>query len=110
MKSYGEVEIANFLYLNGIEYIYESPYKIDTRTKEFGQYKPDFYLPDYDIYIEYFGIDRNGNPPAYFQNDYEFHVKVRIFIDKALFSSLKRCEYLLRHKKGTRGGAFSYHT
>ena len=70
MKSYGEVEIANFLYLNGIEYIYESPYKIDTRTKEFGQYKPDFYLPEYDIYIEYFGIDRNGNPPAYFQNDY----------------------------------------
>ena len=70
MKSYGEVEIANYLYLNGIEYIYESPYKIDTRTKEFGQYKPDFYLPEYDIYIEFFGIDRNGNPPAYFQNDY----------------------------------------
>lgn len=70
MKSYGEVEIANFLYLNGIEYIYEAPYKTDTRTKEFGQYKPDFYLPEYDIYIEYFGIDRNGKPPSYFQNDY----------------------------------------
>ena len=70
VKSYGEMEIANFLYLNGVDYIYEQPYKIDTRTKEFGQYKPDFYLPQYDIYIEYFGIDKNGNPPAYFQNDY----------------------------------------
>lgn len=27
MKSYGEVEIANFLFLNGIEYEYEAPYK-----------------------------------------------------------------------------------
>ncbi len=70
MKSYGEVEIANFLFLNGIKYEYETPYRVDTRTKEFGQYKPDFYLPEYDIFIEYFGIDRNGNPPDYFQNDY----------------------------------------
>lgn len=75
MKSYGEVEIANFLYLNGVEYIYEAPYSIDTRTKEFGQYKPDFYLPEYGIYIEYFGIDRNGNPPSYFQNDYVASIK-----------------------------------
>ena len=75
VKSYGEMEIANFLYLNGVDYIYEQPYKIDTRTKEFGQYKPDFYLPKYDIYIEFFGIDKNGNPPAYFQNDYVASMK-----------------------------------
>jgi len=70
VKSYGEMEIANFLYLNGIEYIYEKAYEIDTRTQEYGQYHPDFFLPEYNIYIEYFGIDKNGNPPAYFQNDY----------------------------------------
>jgi len=23
-------------------------------------YKPDFYLPDHKIYIEYFGVDDNG--------------------------------------------------
>ena len=44
--------------LNVIRYIYEYPYEIDTRTNEYGQYHPDFYLPDYKIYIEYFGIDR----------------------------------------------------
>ena len=56
VKSYGELKIANFLFQNGINYIYEAPYKIDTRTEEYGQYYPDFYLPDYDIYLEYFGI------------------------------------------------------
>ena len=83
VKSYGEMEIANFLYLNGVEYIYEQPYKIDTRTKEFGQYKPDFYLPKYDIYIEYFGIDKNGNPPAFFQNDYIASMKWKRELHKA---------------------------
>lgn len=70
VKSYGELEIANFLFLNGVEYEYEASYKVDTRTKEFGQYRPDFFLPKYGIYIEYFGIDKNGYPPAYFKNDY----------------------------------------
>lgn len=66
VKSYGEMEIANFLVQHGIQYIYEHPYKIDTRTSEYGQYIPDFYLPEYDIYIEYFGINKNGEVPAYF--------------------------------------------
>lgn len=70
VKSNGELLIANFLYENGIEYEYEAPYKIDTRTEKFGQYHPDFYLPESDIYIEHFGIDKNGKPPAYFRNDY----------------------------------------
>lgn len=67
VKSYGEMDIANFLMQNGIQYIYEQPYKIDTRTSEYGQYHPDFYLPEYDIYIEYFGINRNGEVPSYFK-------------------------------------------
>lgn len=67
VKSYGEMDIANFLRQNGICYIYEAPYRIDTRTSEYGQYVPDFYLPDYDIYIEYFGINKNGEVPAYFK-------------------------------------------
>ncbi|MCD8006128.1 MAG: UvrD-helicase domain-containing protein [Oscillospiraceae bacterium] len=67
VKSYGEMEIANFLYENGIEYIYENPYEFDTRTEEYAQYNPDFYLPKYGIYIEYFGITRNGDVPKYFK-------------------------------------------
>lgn len=66
VKSYGEMDIANFLTQNGIRYIYEHPYEFDTRTSTHGQYHPDFYLPDYNIYIEYFGINRKGEVPSYF--------------------------------------------
>ena len=68
LKSYGEMEIANFLTQHNVEYIYEAPYKVDTRTSEFGQYCPDFFLPEYDIYIEYFGVDRNCKVPSYFKD------------------------------------------
>ncbi|MCB0748392.1 MAG: UvrD-helicase domain-containing protein, partial [Ignavibacteriae bacterium] len=66
-KSHEEVEIANFLYVNDIEYEYEKEYEFQTATKEFLQYKPDFYLPKYGIYIEHFGIiDKEGNVPHWF--------------------------------------------
>lgn len=68
VKSYGEMDIANFLYQHGIEYIYEKTYPFDTRTKEYSQYYPDFYLPQYDIYIEYYGINRHGLVPSYFSS------------------------------------------
>lgn len=62
VKSLEEVMIANFLYLNGILYRYEDtyPYKTDKYRKV---YKPDFYLPEYGIYIEHFGITRNYRTP-----------------------------------------------
>jgi len=66
VKSYGEMDIANYLFQNGVRYIYEAEYKVDTRTSEYGQYHPDFYLPDYDIYIEHFGINKNGEVPSWF--------------------------------------------
>lgn len=66
VKSYGEMEIANFLAQYGIDYEYEATYKVDTRTEEFGQYYPDFYLPQFNIYIEYYGVNKNGEVPSYF--------------------------------------------
>ncbi|MCR5476275.1 MAG: UvrD-helicase domain-containing protein [Lachnospiraceae bacterium] len=66
VKSYGEMKIANFLMQYGIRYEYEPAYPVDTRTEEYGQYHPDFFLPDYRVYIEYFGVDRQGNVPSYF--------------------------------------------
>ncbi len=61
VKSLGECLIANHLFALGIKYQYEPNYKHKTPRLNFRQYKPDFYLPDYGIYIEHFGIDRNGN-------------------------------------------------
>jgi DNA helicase-4 len=68
-KSQEEVLIANFLFRNQIEYQYEEKYQYKTASKMFGQYKPDFYLPEYDIYIEHFGIDKNGKVPDWFKGD-----------------------------------------
>lgn len=62
-RSFEECEIANFLFLNGIRYEYERPYEFDTATVEHRQYKPDFFLTDYGIYLEHFAVDENGNSP-----------------------------------------------
>ena len=68
VKGYGEMNIANFLFVNRIQYQYEASYCVDTRDEEHAQYHPDFYLPEYHIYIEYFGVDRDNEPPSYFKD------------------------------------------
>lgn len=58
VKSHYEKTIANVLYLLGIKYEYESFYQTDLEINKKHEwlktYKPDFYLPDYNIYIEHF--------------------------------------------------------
>ncbi len=66
VKSFEEVFIANYLASQGVCYAYEHPYEVDTAGPDYRQYHPDFYLPDYGVYIEHFGLDRNGMPPEYF--------------------------------------------
>ena len=60
VKSEYELDIANYLFLNGIDYEYERPYPFEENDKDKFDYKPDFYLPEYNIYIEHFGIDESG--------------------------------------------------
>lgn len=63
MKSLEEIMIANFLFLNGVEYEYEKNYEYDTATKEFRQYQPDFYLTEYGLYLEHYGINEHMRAP-----------------------------------------------
>ena len=63
VKSYEELVIANYLTEHGVEFSYERPYGVRTASRRHRQYQPDFYLPEYDIYIEHFALDREGNPP-----------------------------------------------
>ena len=69
VKSEQELIIANYLFLHGIKYEYEAKYKYDTANKIFRQYHPDFYLVDYDIYLEHFGINKNNRAPQF--NEFE---------------------------------------
>ena len=60
VKSYGELYIANFLFVNGVSYEYEKEYFSTEKIRSNRMYRPDFYLKDFNIYIEYFGTDKNG--------------------------------------------------
>ncbi|WBL16856.1 UvrD-helicase domain-containing protein [Sutcliffiella sp. NC1] len=63
VKSLEEVMIANFLFLNGIEYEYEKVYEHASANENYRRYRPDYYLPEYDIYIEHFGITEDERTP-----------------------------------------------
>ena len=65
VKSYGELIIANYLFSNSISYLYEKEYVPNSSVKMNNFYKPDFYLPEVDLYIEYFGIDEKGKTASY---------------------------------------------
>lgn len=71
VKSVEECKIANFLLFNGIDYKYEHPYEHDTANEAFRQYKPDFTIIQNGrkIYLEHFGIAKNGSVPKWFQGD-----------------------------------------
>lgn len=66
LRSHQEVEIANFLYLNQIDYEYEPiyPYNIAVARKP---YTPDFVIVqgDKQIYVEHFGISEDGKNDRY---------------------------------------------
>lgn len=66
LRSHQEVEIANFLYLNNIDYEYETiyPYNILYARKP---YTPDFMIKQGDkiAYIEHFGVSEDGENDRY---------------------------------------------
>ena len=65
VKSFEECQIANFLALNGIEYEYEASYQHRTASSHFRQYKPDFFLPQFGVYIEHLGLKGFGRTAPY---------------------------------------------
>jgi DNA helicase-4 len=69
VKSLEECSIANWLYLNGIAFEYEGDYEVRTATKSRRQYRTDFRLKGYDIYLEHFAVDAQGNPPGFVDRD-----------------------------------------
>lgn len=69
VKSFEECDIANFLYVNEVEYEYERDYEVKTSSKKHRQYKPDFYLPEYGIYIEHFALNKEGIPPSFIDKE-----------------------------------------
>lgn len=53
VQSKGERRIAEWLSANGVAYRYDERFRIIDGYA----IRPDFYLPEYDVYIEYWGMD-----------------------------------------------------
>lgn len=76
LRSHQEVEIANFLYLNNIEYDYEPAYQYHIEFSH-KPYTPDFVIcqGDKKAYIEHFGITENGENDRYSKDEIEQYKK-----------------------------------
>jgi len=68
-KSEGEGQIAHFLEGNSIRYEYEPGVLVNAEGDRPRIWYPDFYLPEFGVYIEYYGMV--GEP------DYDRGVKVK---------------------------------
>ncbi len=110
LKSNEEVMIANFLYLNNIEYEYEKPYPKLNKSKT---YLPDFtiYQGERVFYLEHYSLNKTGYNKLYgyvnsLKYKYQINNKRKIhklnnttlietYSNKDLLSDLK--EQLLKH-------------
>jgi DNA helicase-4 len=66
VRSESERILADLLFLHGVNYRYEQPYVVDTRTERRRQYHPDFYYPEIDVWHEHWALDAKGQPPEEF--------------------------------------------
>lgn len=108
LRSHQEVEIANFLYLNNIDYEYEPIYQYDILYAR-KPYTPDFIITQGEktAYIEHFGISENGENDRYSQeelNRYKQAVNDKVRLHKQhgttliyTFSGYKDRKPLLTH-------------
>lgn len=66
LRSMQEVQIANFLYLNNIDYQYEKPYPFGIHGSR-KIYTPDFHISqgEHECYIEHYGITQNMTNSVY---------------------------------------------
>jgi DNA helicase-4 len=60
VRSYQELLIGNWLYIQGVEHTYEPNYDRVAFASLGYLYKPDFHISGTRIYLEHFGINREG--------------------------------------------------
>lgn len=96
VQSDGERRIADWLAAHAIAYRYDARLRII----EGFQIRPDFYLPEYDVYIEYWALDTpRYKAGMYLKQDLYMHAGKRLIsvypadkprLDKLLFEKLLR--------------------
>lgn len=104
MKSIAERKIADYFKDNNIKYVYEREAKGKGLFFDYKIGSPDFYLPDYDVYVEYWGLvdaddsstrakyirNMRRKMALYYQNNIKF---ISIYPD-----NLKNLDWIFRRK------------
>lgn len=86
LRSRQEVEIANFLYLNNIDYEYEPIYQYDVPYAR-KPYTPDFIIfqDGKSAYLEHFGISESGEHDRFSEEElarYKKSIKDKVYLHK----------------------------
>ncbi|WP_259532874.1 UvrD-helicase domain-containing protein [Halalkaliarchaeum sp. AArc-CO] len=77
VASRAERVIADFLFTHDVTYQYEAVAAWTDSADDKGEYRPDFYLPEYDLYIEHWGLDENGEVAPWFSwSTDQYHEKL----------------------------------
>jgi len=104
VRSIAERKIADYFSENNINYVYEREAKGKFLFFDYKICSPDFYLPDYDVYVEYWGLvnaedywtrtryirNMKRKMAKYYQNDIKF---ISIYPD-----NLKNLDWIFRRK------------
>jgi disulfide oxidoreductase YuzD len=95
VQSKGEKDIAEWLAKNNIRYKYDERFRI----LDGYAIRPDFYLPEFDIYIEYWGMDTNDYKIGMFkkQNIYKQQGKRLLSLYP---EDRKNLDFIIREKLG----------
>ena len=77
IKSISERDIGNFFFLHNVEFEYEPLVEWVDESEEDKEYHPDFYLPDYNAYIEHWGLNKSNQVPEWFTKTTEEYLELR---------------------------------
>ncbi len=77
-KSEGERRIAYFLDTNSIAYQYEPGVLVNSSGNKQRIWYPDFYLPEFKTYIEYYGLVGNQNYASGIKTKESVYSKMRL--------------------------------
>lgn len=101
-----EVDIANFLFKNGIDYEYEL--KLDNGYKKGRGYHPDFYVHqlEKENYIEHFGVDQNGNNSMYTESELKCYLSTLKIKETFINSNDNRNKFIITYSKYNNGKTY----
>lgn len=114
VKSEAERAIINFFITHDlneskIRILYENPAEWMKYIGENGEYntpRPDFFFPDYDLYIEHWGTDKNGKVPKWFEGDNpsekynrDMNAKKKAFAEQTKYSLVETTYWEFKEKE-----------